>query len=119
MLLLVLLSVLHLAPLVTAAEDGDTNVPVCCRAHGKHACATHMGEPDSKPAMGRLVEPCPFEPASPVPVHGESFAPGTAAMIFAGLVSHPACRPQTAAIGRIAFARTRQKRGPPARSLAA
>ena len=116
MLLLVLLGLLHMAPLVTQ-EDAAASVRLCCRSHGKHACAELRQDGDSAPKISRVMGRCPFGPASTVSVHGDTFEPATAAMVFAEIAAHPACRAQTAARARIAFDRTRQKRGPPADAL--
>jgi hypothetical protein len=60
-----------------------------------------------------IPERCPFSPrALPSAQHApSSLTP--AAMIFAQIISHPACAAQTLAKRRISQDRSQQKRGPP------
>ena len=125
MLLLAIFGVFFLAPLASAGDEAGPSLPACCRAHGKHQCAMRaassedLAQQSSSPTFARVSDKCPYSPYSPVRVHSNSFEPAEAALTFAEIVAQPAVRPQTEAKRRIAFDRSRQKRGPPAPFLSA
>lgn len=123
LLLLVFFLSLQVLPFVSSQTFDEASLPACCRTHGKHHCAMNMTLPTgsqssrSSPVFAQLTEKCPYTPASPMSLHGHSFRPTLAALIFAEIVSHPVRRPQTEAQRRISFDRSRQKRGPPSSVL--
>jgi hypothetical protein len=67
--------------------------------------------------FGMMTEKCPYVPMTYVALHSESSIPTVAEAFYAGVLSHPAVAPQTEARYRVAFSRSRQKRGPPAKPL--
>ena len=111
-LLMALFSLSLISPAVFAS-DADSNLPACCRRAGKHHCAmtaSQLGASGPAVQTGR----CPVFPAGEaVPANRPVSLPGTAQVVFAGLASHPASRPQTEALCRISYSRAAQKRGPP------
>lgn len=118
----VLLVVLSLwgTPVVSAFTSRlpEDNLPVCCRRGGKHHCMMQrMMEPGSGPVFVAPPQHCPLYPKSvvPGPPRLNLFVPAPCAMFFAAVQSHPAFAAQTEARYRIAFDRSRLKRGPPAR----
>jgi hypothetical protein len=125
MLLLALFGVFFLAPLAFASQDAAASLPPCCRSNGKHQCtrraasSADSAQQSPPPTIARISEKCPHSPYSPITVHSNSFKPAVAALTFAEIVAHPSVRPQTEAKRRIAFDRSRQKRGPPAPFLSA
>ena len=110
MLLVVLLPFLSV---FWGTADAGASLPACCRRSGTHHC-TMMGEPSSDDhGLGAVREKCPYSPAALAVVVLPSFAPTTAAAIYAGVVQHASVSPQTDARRRISYDRARQKRGPP------
>jgi len=75
--LLLVFSWMLIAPLV--APDSETNLPACCRSHGKHHCNMRrmMRLGGSEKGFSTISEKCPFWPASTCAVHSASFAPET------------------------------------------
>jgi hypothetical protein len=118
----VLLVVLSLwgAPFVAAftGRTQDDHLSACCRRDGKHHCMQTMLEPGSGSAVVAPPQHCPLYPKSlpPGPTRLNVFVPAPGAMFFAAVQSHPAFAAQTEARYRIAFDRSRLKRGPPALS---
>jgi hypothetical protein len=119
-----LLGLPTVAPLLALTGAGDPTVPACCRRDGKHHCAGMAGMLAAAPS-GRaqvatilLTDRCPYGshslPASPHP----DWSFNTSAAIFAEVLSHPSVAPQAESKRRISADRSRQKRGPPAVSLA-
>jgi hypothetical protein len=107
---------LFLLPFVSAlfgASDAEAGVPACCRRDGKHHCAMLAAPSLPDKGVGSIREKCPYTPAALTVVVLPSFAPSTAAAIFAGVVQHTSVAPQTSARGRVSYNRSRQKRGPP------
>lgn len=99
-------------PLFGATAD-QASVPVCCRRSGKHHCmmASHS-------TQSRVIgTECPYHILPPAVMVVPTFAPSTAASIFAGVLRHPVVTPQVEARQRVSFDRSRQKRGPPLLSL--
>jgi hypothetical protein len=123
LLLLALFLFLQVFPFVSSQTTNEASLHACCRTRGKHHCAmntnllTGSQSSNSSPVFAQLTEKCPYLPASPVNLHGHSFKPTLAALVFAGIVSHPVRRPQAEAQRRISFDRSRQKRGPPSSVL--
>jgi hypothetical protein len=110
------LLLLFLLPFVSGffgAGDAEAGLPACCRRGGKHQCAMDAEQAQADNGFGAIREKCPYSPAALNVVILPSFAPSTAAAIFAGVVQHASIAPQTDARRRISFDRARQKRGPP------
>ena len=95
------------------ASDVEVKIPACCRRAGEHACAMHASQAaPSGPSVQSAR--CPFfPPAKAMPPGRTVSLPGVSQAIFAGLVRHPDSRPQTEALYRISYSRSRQERGPP------
>ena len=112
-LLVGLLSFSLISPAVLA-WDAYSSVPACCKRAGQHHCTMTATQSESSSGPSAEAAKCPYYPAAKgVPANPTVSLPGTSRAIFAGLVNHPASRPQTEALGRISYSRTRQKRGPP------
>ena len=121
-LLLALLCSSFVAPFTVSASDLEATLPICCRAHGKHQCGLMIMQPDAPkheeaPAFARVSAKCPYVPASPLSAHADRFRPIDRPLIYAEISAHPSNRPQVQAMRRVAFDRSRQKRGPPAHLL--
>jgi hypothetical protein len=115
-----------IAPLALA--DSEANLPACCRRNGAHHCSM-KGSMPGEMQSGEMEESVPSTdgtafyfarqccPACPGTAAASNQGPvavlRNSAAIFAGLVSHPSIQPQTEARYRVAFSRSRQKRGPP------
>ena len=112
-LLMALFSFPLIGPVVFT-EDADSKLPPCCRRNGKHHCALMAAQSESTSGPVLQGARCSFfHPGQGVPISpGVSLSP-TSQVIFAGLLSHPASRPQTEALCRISYSRAGQKRGPP------
>jgi hypothetical protein len=109
---------LFLLPFVSAffgAGEAEASLPACCRRGGEHHCAMFPEESLYHKGAGAIREKCPYSPAALTVIVLPSFAPTTAAAIFAGVVHHASVAPQTDARRRISYDRARQKRGPPTR----
>lgn len=123
-LILALLGAFYAVPLLHAVStDPESDLPACCRRHGKHHCAM-MGqylrlEASGEPAFNAPPQHCPMYPTG----LAQTWAPIVAALlpakaaVYAALQSQPACHAQTQARFRVAYDRTRLKRGPPPSSL--
>jgi hypothetical protein len=99
------------APLFVSSSS--TAVPECCRRNGMHHCMGQMVDPSSDKAFLHAVPKCPrFPVASPAP-RLDSLVPNRSLSVSLPLFVRPASLPQTEARYRIAYARSRQKRGPP------
>ncbi len=57
---------------------------------------------------------CPAYPHSATSARQTDVSLHSTALFYAEVLSHPATKPQTQALARIALGRSRQKRGPPA-----
>jgi hypothetical protein len=98
-------------PLMASAisAPGDSKAPACCRREGKHHCG--MANTD---AGAGVREKCPNYPLAPAtPAFSNAVVLNSSQVFFASIVKHPAIHAQTEALQRIAFSRSRQKRGPP------
>jgi len=97
------------APLLAQAS-GETTIAACCRRNGAHHCsmmeATQRNTPTAKSV-------CPMLTGSRSWSHSAPSSLTIAALLFAGVVSHPAQFAQVEAWARVARDGARQKRGPP------
>jgi hypothetical protein len=96
--------------------DAENNLPPCCRRTGRHHCMMQLME-QQHVHFGMVTEKCPYLPVAYVALHSGSSVPADAEAFYAGVLSHPAGAPQTEARYRVAFSRSRQKRGPPSNNL--
>jgi hypothetical protein len=67
--------------------------------------------------VSAIPQKCPSYPAAVTQIEHGELSSHTASLIFAEIVSHPSVTTQTEARARVAFDRSRQKRGPPSYSL--
>ncbi len=115
-LLLTFIGVLPVAP-VFAKPTHTAQLPVCCRAQGKHNCAMRQARAHSsvtEPAIYSVCGQFPLlPPVSSTAVNPSVFLPKASQLFFAAIPSHPVIQEQTEARYRISLERSRQKRGPP------
>ena len=114
--LLFVFSLPLISPVLALVAESDANLPVCCRRNGAHHCMRTMHSTEtsgSGVSFSAIPEHCPAFPAVVTPIRHGDLSLHTAALIFAGIVSHPTIKPQTEARARVALDRSRQKRGPP------
>ena len=107
---------LFLLPFVSGffgAGEADASLPMCCRKDGKHHCGMFGEQSSPNDKVSVIGEKCPYSPAALNIIVLPSFAPSTAAAIFAEVAQHASIAPQTDARRRISYDRSRQKRGPP------
>ena len=96
------------------AQDAGSQLPACCRRAGKHHCAMAAIQTQSPAGPVLHTGRCTLFPVgAAVPTDGTVSLPAASESIFAGLISHPASRPQMEALCRISYSRAGQKRGPP------
>jgi len=100
------------APLLVV--DAAGNLPACCRRNGSHHCAGGMLPDSGSRALSTIAPKCPNWPKSTAASWRSDLASSQSQAGSAPLYAHPEAAPQTEARYRIAFARSRQKRGPPA-----
>jgi hypothetical protein len=112
MLLVGLFSFSLISPAVFAS-DAELRVPACCRRAGEHGCVMKPSQSASSGPSAQADNCRFFPPAKAIPPGRTISLPGISRSIFAGLLSHPASRPQTEALFRISYSRSRQERGPP------
>lgn len=113
--LLMLFGLPFVLPLFGASAV-EATLPACCRRNGKHHCMMYMAWSQDR-AFRTIREKCPYSIAPPAVLVVRSFAPSTAASVFAGITRHPAAIPQVEAQLRVSFDRARQKRGPPSQII--
>jgi hypothetical protein len=114
-LLLSLFAWMQAAP--AFALDSQSGLPACCRRDGHHHCATGMADTSVSRTFATIAPKCPASPQATAATSPISFTPATAQNISTPVFVHPASAPQTEAHYRVSFARSRQKRGPPALTL--
>jgi hypothetical protein len=96
---------------------GATDLPQCCRRNGSHHCVgSATADPGSR-AISTIAPKCPNWPKSTPAPRPNDLTSTQPQGISTPLYAHPAAAPQTEARYRVAFTRSRQKRGPPAISL--
>ena len=104
-----------LVPVALLAYTSDSDLPACCRKDGKHKCAmSGMDDDASGPAM-RGVSQCPMFPTRPAStaagnVAGAPIPETVTETRFAAFLN---AAEQAEAQYRVAFSRSRHKRGPP------
>jgi hypothetical protein len=99
------------------AVDVAGSLPQCCRRNGSHHCDSGMIADSSTRAVSTIALRCPNWPKSTAAPWPHDLAAPQSQSIGAPLYAHPESAPQTEARYRVAFARSRQKRGPPASLL--
>lgn len=95
------------------AIDAANSLPACCRRNGRHHCAGEMATDLGSRTVSTIAPKCPNWPKSTPAPWPNNFASPQTQIIGTPLYSHPGSAPQTQARYRVAFARSRQKRGPP------
>jgi hypothetical protein len=112
LLLMLVFSSMLMAPLF--ASDPESNLPPCCRRHGKHRCMMQgMQGSDGRPGFAAVREKCPCFPAGTVAVQSVQFAPGLGCFSYAAARTETLIAPQTQPGLRSVFLRSHPKRGPP------
>jgi hypothetical protein len=114
--LLLLFSLPLISPLLALTAGSDANLPACCRRNGAHHCTrvTHPADPSAPGiSLSAIPQHCPAYPAVVTSARHGDLSLHAASLIFAGIISHPAVKPQTQARARVALDISRQKRGPP------
>jgi hypothetical protein len=108
----VLISLPLLAPFF--ALGSSAAVPACCRRNGQHHCmGGTMQMPGSDQGASIIAPRCPRFPIASMIPQVPGFVAGNEGQVGVNLFVRPTALPQTEAGYRIAFARSRQKRGPP------
>ncbi|MBB5328568.1 hypothetical protein [Tunturiibacter gelidoferens] len=118
--LLLLFSAPLISPLLALTASTAANLPACCRRNGAHHCMMNMDQTESSSSshnVSTIPQKCPSYPAAVTQIQHGDLSSHTASLIFAEIVSHPSVTTQTEARARVAFDRSRQKRGPPSFSL--
>lgn len=112
LLLLLIFSSMLMAPLF--ASDPESNLPPCCRSHGKHHCMMQrMQRPDGRPGFTAVREKCPCFPAGTVASHSLQFVTGTGQALYAAWEAAHRIAPPIEADFATAYFDSHPKRGPP------
>jgi hypothetical protein len=113
-----------LAPMLSMGAQAESQLPACCRRNGKHHCAmsaeaiaTLTGAGDQHRSFRAPLEKCPCQQRLAGATHHELSAATAAATTRIALLQEPSAVAQAECLRRIAFDRSRQKRGPPATQL--
>lgn len=118
----IVLSVIGFLPVAGALSDVTRHVsqlPPCCRAHGKHKCAMRLLQyaTSSSPVEPGIYPVCsqyPFlPPASLAPANASVFPPKDSELFRAAIASQPAAQFEDEARYSGCFGRSHLKRGPP------
>jgi hypothetical protein len=114
-MLLLVFSLPLISPLLALTVGSEANLPACCRRNGAHHCTSMTSPqlPGAGVSLSTIPQRCPAYPAAVTPVQHHDLSFQAASLIFAEIVSHPTLKFQTEARARVAFDRSRQKRGPP------
>ena len=116
-LLLCLFSFSLIGPALLA-DDGQSNLPSCCRKHGKHGCAMKTAPKHNTASISNLATRCvvfPQKAELPASYNSAAALPSTSQALLC--YSHPTQQAQTQARFRIAHTRASQRRGPPSLSV--
>ncbi len=124
-LIAILVGLPTITPLFALSTGDDLSRPACCRRDGKHHCMLADMDMSGASSSNRpgfnaptISERCPYGAKSVPSTSHPDWSLDTAQAVFAGVVAHPAVVPQTESKRRVSADRSRQKRGPPAISLA-
>ncbi len=104
-----LLGFLLAAPLFA---DSSSTLPACCRRDGAHHCSAWMASSADR-SVTSVGTRCPAFPKATAAPTLHDFALSAVGGAETPVFVHPTAAPQTEARYRVAFARSRQKRGPP------
>ena len=114
--LLLLFSLPLISPVLALTASSDANLPACCRRNGAHHCTSMTRQTDPAEVginLSAIPQHCPAYPAVVTSARHGDLSFQAAALIFAGIISHPTVKAQTQARARVALDISRQKRGPP------
>jgi hypothetical protein len=112
-LLVLVFSLPLIAPALVSAPD-DSQLPACCRRHGKHHCAMNMEVGNIPSGFHVVSEKCPYSPfARPLLMLPYAFALNNAPAALRQAAGSAAIVREAEAGYRISADRTRHKRGPP------
>jgi hypothetical protein len=114
--LLLLLSLSLISPVLALGGSSAANLPACCRRNGAHRCMLKMHQAKSSGSginLSAIPQKCPAYPAVVTSVQHGKRSFHAASLIFAEIASHPSVKTQNQARARVAFDRSRHKRGPP------
>jgi hypothetical protein len=118
--LLLIFSFPLISPVLALAASSDANLPACCRRNGAHHCVMKVQQTESSGpgiTLSSIPQRCPAYPAVITSVQHRDLSLHAASLIIAEIVSYPSVKVQTQARARVAFDRSRQKRGPPTHLL--
>jgi hypothetical protein len=122
LVLLLVFSLVLIAPAFASASGNESKLPACCRKDGKHKCGmTGMSTVVSDSTTDRIrVSPlrskCPsFPSGAQAPVHTDAVFTEPVSNVISLAWVDPGGVPQTAALYRMSYLRSSQKRGPPPR----
>jgi hypothetical protein len=90
-------------------------LPVCCRAHGKHQCAMRSGS-DTAPALYSICDKYSLPVLGSAVANTPAFEPKAIVSFLEPIVSHLVAPAQAESRLAVSFERSRQKRGPPSLS---
>lgn len=111
-LLLLIFSSMLMEPLF--ASDPETNLPPCCRRHGKHHCMMQMMQrSDGRPGFTALHGKCPCFPKGTVAALSWLFEPQSCRVLQAAAMTTYLIAPQTESAFAPRFFDSHPKRGPP------
>ncbi|HUQ92193.1 MAG TPA: hypothetical protein VM120_10980 [Bryobacteraceae bacterium] len=101
--------------IVPAVYSGaESQLPACCRSHGKHACSMKGAPENSSGPSLRAPGKCPSYPVGrALAAHEKIPVVKQTSVIGAWLAAQPAALVQTEALYRVSYSRSSQKRGPP------
>ena len=104
---------------VALFADSESNLPACCRRHGKHGCAmAGMMDMQSESNTSAGVKPrtvChSFPKGDLAPAAAKIYGVPPSARLVTVIVVHLTLSERADTLYRISFSRTCQKRGPPA-----
>ncbi len=123
-LMLALLAAFHAVPVLHAVtSEPESELPACCRTHGKHHCAMSVREAsqviDARSGKHAFAPPatCPSFPDYSAATNTAPQAIPSPAVSLPSLLAHPRSPISNRAAARMSQIRTRVGRGPPAYKL--